>query len=86
MWGCSGALGLAGGVQGEGGALGSAESLALHFGVLSKGNGRAEGGVRGGVVLMRLMLADCWGPHRRKVNTWRPWPDTVGHDVAMMAP
>jgi hypothetical protein len=57
MWGCSGALGSLVGVQGEGEALGGAESLALHFGELSKGNGRAEGGVWGGMVLMRLMLA-----------------------------
>jgi hypothetical protein len=33
------------GAQGEGGALGDAESLALHFGELSKVNGRAAGGV-----------------------------------------
>jgi hypothetical protein len=57
LWGCGGTLGLAGGVQGKGGALGGAESLALHFGELSKVNGRIEGGVRGGVVLMHLMLA-----------------------------
>jgi hypothetical protein len=45
------------GAQGEGGALGGAENLALHFGELNKVNGRAEGGIRGGVVLMQLMLA-----------------------------
>jgi hypothetical protein len=49
------------GAQGEGGALSGAESLALPFGELSKVNGRAEGGVRGGVVLMRLLLARLMG-------------------------
>jgi hypothetical protein len=37
--------GLLVGAQGKGGALGGAESLALHFSELSKVNGRAEGGV-----------------------------------------
>jgi hypothetical protein len=50
------------GVQGKGGALGGAKSLALHFGELSKVNGRVKGGVRGGVVLMQLMSARLVGP------------------------
>jgi hypothetical protein len=45
------------GVQGEGGVLGGTESLALHFGELSKVNGRAEGLVWGGMVLMQLTSA-----------------------------
>jgi hypothetical protein len=61
-------------MQGEGGALGGAESLALHFGELSKGNRRAKGGVRGGVVLMRLMLAQLLGS-----------PPTYGRHMVAMA-
>jgi hypothetical protein len=49
------------GAQGEGGALDGAESLTLHFGELSKVNGKAEGGVWGGMVLMQLMLARLVG-------------------------
>jgi hypothetical protein len=67
------------GAQGEGGALGGAKSLALHFGELSKGNRRAEGGVWGGMVLMWLRLAQLlgstltYGQHMAAVAR-RGWP------------
>jgi hypothetical protein len=68
------------GAQGEGGALGDAESLTLHFGELSKVNGRVEGGVRGGVVLMHLTLPWLVGPMsaygRHGTATWRQRPVT----------
>jgi hypothetical protein len=72
--------------KGEGGALGGAESLALHFGELSKVNGRAEGGVRGGMVLCSSCWPGWWGAHRRTVTTWWPQPDAVGHNVVTTAP
>jgi hypothetical protein len=70
------------GTPGEGGALGGTKSLALHFGEISEVNGRAEGGVWGGVVLMQLTLAQLvahtgiWSPlggrgPTRSAMTWR---------------
>jgi hypothetical protein len=50
------------GTLGEGGALGGTKSLALHIGEISEVNGRAEGGVWGGMVLMQLTSAQLVGP------------------------